>query len=113
MTCYRDLTTYEDVEIMISSLCESVSARLMKYNVGKARSISVGVRDSDLKWAAKQTRLDKPSALSDDFYLSAIELFKEVSDLSVPVRSISVAVFDFTSDDQSSFSDGDERYDKD
>ncbi len=112
VTCYRDLTTHEDVEIMISSLCESVSARLMKYDVGKARSISVGVRDSDLKWVAKQTRLDKPSALSDDFYLSAIELFKEVSDLSVPVRSISVAVFDFTSDDQSSFSDGDKRYDK-
>ena len=100
VTCYRDLTSEEDVAVMLSSLCESVSERLMRYDIGRAKSISVGIRDSKLNWYAKQEKLNRPSVLSDDFFTSAMKLFNEMFDWSDSIRSLSVTVFDFVDGEQ-------------
>lgn len=100
VTCYRDLTSEEDVAVMLSSLCESVSERLMRYDIGRAKSISVGIRDSKLNWYAKQEKLNRPSVLSDDFFTSAMKLFNEMFDWSDSIRSLSVTVFDFADGEQ-------------
>lgn len=100
VTCYRDLTSEEDVAVMLSSLCESVSERLMRYDIGRAKSISVGIRDSKLNWNAKQEKLNRPSVLSDDFFTSAMKLFNEMFDWSDSIRSLSVTVFDFADGEQ-------------
>lgn len=103
VTCYRDLVSEEDVAVMLSSLCESVSERLIKYNIGKARAISIGIRDSDLGWVSRQVKLEYPSVLSEDFFSSVMELFKSNFDWSKNVRSLSVTVFDFINDEQLDF----------
>ena len=100
VTCYRDLTSEEDVAVMLSSLYESVSERLMRYDIGRAKSISVGIRDSKLNWYAKQEKLNRPSVLSDDFFTSAMKLFNEMFDWSDSIRSLSVTVFDFADGEQ-------------
>lgn len=103
VTCYRDLKSEEDAAIMFSSLCESVSERLLAYDIGKARSISISVRNENLDWFTRQTKLPYPSVLSEDFFRAATKLFKENYDWAYSVRSLGVAVFDFCSEDQMTF----------
>lgn len=110
VTCYRDLTSEEDVAVMLSSLCESVSERLMRYDIGRAKSISVGIRDSKLNWYAKQEKLNRPSVLSDDFFTSAMKLFNEMFDWSDSIRSLSVTVFDFADGEQLDINASDVEY---
>lgn len=110
VTCYRDLTSEEDVAVMLSSLCESVSERLMRYDIGRAKSISVGIRDSKLNWYAKQEKLNRPSVLSDDFFTSAMKLFNEMFDWSDSIRSLSVTVFDFADGEQLDINVSDAEY---
>ena len=112
VTCYRDLVNNDDVAIMLSSLCESVSERLMDYDVGKARSVSVSVRDSDLNWFTRQTKLPHASVLSDDFFKVAMKLFKDNYDWKSTVRSLGVAAFDFCDDEQITLDTAADDYDK-
>lgn len=112
VTCYRDLTTPEDAAVMLSSLCESVSERLLRYDVGRARGISVGIRDSKLNRTAKQDRLEYPSTLSDDFFKAAIKIFNDNYDWANPVRSLSVTVFDFVGSEQVKIDEKGKEYDK-
>ena len=112
VTCYRDLTNAEDAAIMLSSLCESVSERLLRYDIGRARGISVGVRDSELNWMAKQVRLEYPSTLSDDFFKAATKLFNDNYEWKNPVRSLSVTVFDFVEAEQVKIDEKGKEYDK-
>ncbi len=112
VTCYRDLVNNDDVAIMLSSLCESVSERLMDYDVGKARSVSVSVRDSDLNWFTRQTKLPHASVLSDDFFKVAMKLFKDNYDWKSTVRSLGVAAFDFCDDEQITLDASADDYDK-
>lgn len=105
VTCYRDLVNEDDVAIMLSSLCESVSGRLIDYDIGRARSVAVGIRDGNLSWFTRQAKLETPSVLSEDFFNAAIKLFRDNFDWSTTVRSLSVSVFDFTADEQMGIGD--------
>lgn len=112
ITCYRDLTDEEDVKIMFSSLCDTVSERVRKYAVGKASSISISIRDGSLNWFTRQTKLNRPSVLSDDFFDKAMELFRLNFKWESSIRSLGVAVFDFIHEEQLSLSSETEEYDK-
>ncbi|MBE5742928.1 MAG: DNA polymerase IV [Clostridiales bacterium] len=112
ITCYRDLTDEEDVKIMFSSLCETVAERVMKYNLGKASSIGISIRDGSLNWITRQAKLNRPSVLSEDFFDKAMELFKANYRWESTVRSLGVTVFDFKAEEQMSLSSQTEDYDK-
>ena len=112
VTSYRDLTNAEDAAVMLSSLCESVSERLLRYDIGRAKGISIGVRDSELNWMSKQDRLEYPSTLSDDFFKASMKLFNENYEWKSPVRSLSVTVFDFVEAEQVKIDENGKEYDK-
>ena len=112
ITCYRDLTDEEDVKIMFSSLCETVSERVVKYNVGKASTLGISIRDGSLNWITRQAKLDRPSVLSEDFFNKAMELFRANYTWASSIRSLGVTVFDFKSEEQMSLSSETEDYDK-
>ena len=112
VTCYRDLINEDDVAVMLSSLCESVSERLIDYDIGKARSVSISIRSVDLNWFTRQTKLPHPSVLSDDFFNSAMKLFRDNYDWKSPIRSLGVTAFDFCFDEQITIESTSEDYDK-
>lgn len=112
ITCYRDLTCDEDVKIMFSSLCETVSERVIKYNVGKATSIGISIRDGNLNWITRQTKLDRATVLSEDFYKKVMELFTINYNWESSIRSLGVTVFDFKEEEQMSLSSQPDDYDK-
>lgn len=98
ITAYRDLTTIDDVKIVLTSLAESVSARLIESGLGKANTLTVYVRDKDLKSFTRQCKLEIPTALPEDFVKTALELFIKHYKLDKGVRTLGVSVSDFTGD---------------
>ena len=94
MTAYRDLTTVDDVKIMISVLCESVADRAIEAGVTGAQTVNVSVRDEDMNWFSRQKKLPRPSVLAVDYFNAAIKLFSESYDLKKGVRSLGVSVSD-------------------
>ena len=114
MTCYRDLVTIDDVKVLLLVLCDSVSARLIADDVGAATVVTVTVRDEFLKSFTRQSKLPKPSVLSDDFFKCALKLFTDNYSFSAGVRSLGVSVGGFVKDGggQISMFDDDADYDK-
>lgn len=98
ITCYRDLTSLDDVKIVLTVLAESVSSRLISYGLGKATGISVYVRDANLKSLTRQGKLDVPSNLPDDFSNAAFCLFQKNFNLEKGIRTIGITVYGFIGD---------------
>ena len=96
ITCYRDLTTLEDVKIVFTVLSESVSARVIKHGLGRAKTLSISVRDSNLKSFTRQCKFSVPTNLPEDITNVAYELFKKNYDFSLGVRTLGVSVCDFS-----------------
>lgn len=97
VTPYRDLKNLADVKNVLAYLCESVSERVMRYGLGKARTLTLVVRDNSLAWLTRQAKLPFPSVLSGDFFASAVTIFQKNYDFKVklPIRTIGVTVSDF------------------
>ncbi len=96
MTCYRDITDLDDARIMFSVLAESVSSRALKKNLGNASTLSITVRTEDLESFTRQMQLVPPSSFSDDIFDGAMALFEKNYSFSKNVRSLGVAISDFT-----------------
>lgn len=113
MTCYRDLTTLDDIKIMLSVLCDSVSARLIDYGVGRASTVILTIKDDNLNSFTRQAQLEVPSILSEDFFKLAVLLFEKNYDFKNSVRALGVAVSNFTSGElQTSIFSDESDYDK-
>ena len=111
MTCYRDLSSDEDVKIIFTVLADSVSARVIEYNVGKPQTLSIYVRDEYLNSLTRQCKLDYPTVLPEDFVFSAYDLFKKHIKSGTNVRTLGLSVSDFNHyEQQLSFED--ESYEK-
>lgn len=113
MTCYRDLISLDDVKIMFSVLCDSVSARLLDYQIGRASTVTITIKDENLNSFTRQAQLEVPSVLSEDFYNLAVSLFIKNYDFKNSVRSLGVSVSNFSSGDmQTSLFSDEENYEK-
>ena len=90
-TCIRDLTTDEDVRIMLYVLAESVAMRL-RENGYSATLVSIWCRDNDLQSFTRQRVLPFATNLVDDLVEYAFYLFKTNYDLNKlkPLRSIGI-----------------------
>ena len=89
-TCPRDLTTEEDIKLVFMVLAESVAARLRDYGL-KCTGVQIMVRDSKLYYMTRQSKLLKPTNLSDDILNKAMELFKNNYDWWRPVRALGLS----------------------
>lgn len=96
-TAIRDLTTEEDIKMIVTVLCESVAARLREQWF-KGQTVTIYLRDKYLQSWGKQIKIDKPTNLSATIIQAAMALFK-VYDFSYPVRSVGIKVSDLMSAD--------------
>ena len=73
-TLPQDIYKLEEINRWFYALAESVSARLRVADVGRANTVHIVVRDSDLKFYSWQTKVS-PTALCGDIAKAAFALF--------------------------------------
>lgn len=88
-TTPRDLINETDVKIIIIALSESVAARL-RENGFKCRTVELLVRDNELHSFTWQKKLKNPGNITNDIWMTAMELFRMHYNLEKPVRSLGV-----------------------
>lgn len=92
-TSPKDLKDMSDVGIVTYVLAESVAARLKEAHLS-ASTITVYVRDVQLKGFMRQRKLQSPTQLSDTIAHLALELFEESVDFTLALRSIGIKASD-------------------
>ena len=95
ITSYRDLVTIDDYKIILTVLSESVSARLISYNIGKANTVTVFIRDSNLVSFTRQAKLAYSSVLSEDFFELAFNILLKNVKIGTPLRTLGISVSGF------------------
>lgn len=88
-TAPRDLTCDEDAAIIFWMLCESVAER-MRDDGFLCRTVQIGLRDNELNYFERQTKLPLPTCLAADLHTAAMELLRSNYSWQRPLRSIGV-----------------------
>lgn len=91
MTAIRDLYDIDDFKIILTILCDSVSARLREQGM-YFKTVHLYVRNKKLEGRSAQITLEENSDLGKDIFDAAIKLFEDNYDFSIPYRSIGVSV---------------------
>lgn len=90
-TTVRDLSTVDDIKMIVTVLAESVARRLREQSL-KGQCIHLGLQDIDMQYWAKQMKLREPTYLSSDIVKAAMYLFKNYYSFDKPVRNVSVTM---------------------
>lgn len=90
-TCPVNLSTNEQVKSIIYLLAESVAERMKKKGC-YANSVSIWIKDENLKSFERQTTLAISTNISEDIALSAYKLFIDNYDWQLDIRAIGVRV---------------------
>ena len=91
-TAPRDLISDEDIRIILTVLCESVSARLREYGF-ICRTVQLGIRDNELEWIERQGKLEITNRTAKSIFELSFALYKKHAN-GKPVRSLSVRACD-------------------
>ena len=94
-TFYKDLTDIKDIELGFTVLAENVTERMIKYNLEKARTLCIVVKDRELNVYQKQCKLKVPCRNSQVFTDTALKLFTENYKDIRYVRLLGITVTDF------------------
>ncbi len=96
LTCYRDLTSPEEVHTLLLLLSESVSARLTEKGLGRAETVKISVTDNAFRVYGKQGKPRVPVSSAKGIADCAFALFTSLYSWRAPVRALGVSVCDFT-----------------
>lgn len=89
ITCPRDLTADEDVQLVFTVLAESVAARLRDYNL-KCTGVEIQIRDKNLYYMTRQQKISRPTFLSSDIIAATMQLFRANYRWFYPVRAVAL-----------------------
>ena len=95
ITYHKDLNAYEDIKRLFYALAESVSVRLKMANVGKATTLKIYVKDSELQSYTWQKKI-APTHLSEVIAKESFALFRQRYYVKRRVRLLGIAVSGFT-----------------
>ncbi|MDR3318420.1 MAG: DNA polymerase IV [Clostridiales bacterium] len=99
ITATRDLSTEEDVRILIYYLADLVGARLRKHEF-KAAKTAVSLRDNTLSTISRQGALRTPTASGTDIAECAYKLAQAARAVNAPpLRTITVTAFSLSNTD--------------
>lgn len=88
-TTHRDLSSFNDVRIILTVLVESVAMRLRENGL-RAGGIALHVRGKSLSRSGWQRTLFMPTADTGELIMEALSLFQERYDWREPLRAIGV-----------------------
>jgi len=95
MTTWRDIETPDDAWKVFTVLSESVAGRLRKHGF-RARTVQISIRDVNLSWLERQTKLELPSCTAWEISKKAMELFLKSCDFHVSLRALGVRACDLS-----------------
>ena len=93
-TCYKDLTTDDEVKEVFSTLATSVISRMIDGGYTSAKTLKIWVKDNALESFGKQCKFCGESTY-ENMTKTAYNLFKTLYDWHLPVRALGVSVCDF------------------
>lgn len=88
-TFRHDLTSWEEIRQGIQQLSESIASRMRAVDL-KCCTVSVGVKDTNLKTVSKQKKLTMPTFLASEISDTALELIQNFWPQGKPIRMLSV-----------------------
>ncbi len=97
-TTPRDLKSFEEVKAVLFVLTESVCRRL-REQCFKCSVVKIYLRDKDLATASTQKKLKYPTDITREIFQTACSLFAQNYNFNKPLRSVGIAVTDFSSCD--------------
>jgi len=92
-----DLTTRREIEQVLYLLSEEVAYRMRRKGV-KGHTVSLSIRDAELKWTSSQISLAAVTNASQTIAGAAMKVFDRLWKLPDPVHSMRVAVSNLTTD---------------
>lgn len=96
-TTPRDLTTDEDVKIILYVLSESVAARL-RENGFRCKTVEISIRDNELYSFTRQCKLSNATNITEEIAKEAYRLFLANYSWHKPIRSVGVRGADLVTD---------------
>lgn len=96
-TTPRDLVNFQDVNAVMTVLCDCVARRLRAQGF-KARTLQISVRDKHLATINRQMTLDAPTNITKTITENALKLFVQSYNFQTPIRSLGVSLSDFSED---------------
>lgn len=102
-TLSSDITSVEEANNILLSLCDSVASR-MRADAVKAYSISVMIRSNRFQDHSHQCKLQMPTDITSEIYDLAKQLFLELWDGHTPLRLLGVSLTNITHEDSSQLS---------
>ena len=99
-TFYRDLKNRDEVLMALEAIAESVASRMIKQNIGKAETLHLVVKNSELNVFQKQCKLVQPCRKAKIFAHTAYNLFNAFYDFKQNVRLLGISVSNFLNDDE-------------
>lgn len=112
-TFYKDLTSFQEIELGFTVLCENVVQRMIKYSIEKAKTLSITVKDRNLETFSRQAKLPYPCRDSILFTNVCLELFNKHFKSFSYVRLLGVSVTDFVNEEYEQLSFFDKPKNKD
>lgn len=91
MTAVRDLYDMDDLKLILTLLCDSISSRLRDQGM-YFKVVHLYVRNKKLESKSAQITLKENSDLGKDIFNAAIKLFNNNFDFTIPYRSIGISV---------------------
>lgn len=99
MTFRRDLVNTEEIELGLYVLSDEVAQRLRKYGL-KCRTVSVTIKDTNLKVINRQKALMIPSQLSRDLWQASLELVHSSWNPNKPIRMLTVTAMNVVGEEE-------------
>ncbi len=92
VTCYRDLNSDKDLNVVMWVLAESVASRLRDQGL-KAKGVAISLRDNELNCFSRQCVVANPINTASELMLNARKLYKDNYFWQKPLRSIGLKSF--------------------
>ena len=93
----RDIVTENDARITLYALCENISMRMRRYGL-VCDTVKLGIRDTALRCAERQTKLEYPNRTAAALFDGAYSLLKANRFNEIPLRSIGVSACGISED---------------
>lgn len=93
VTCPRELTTAHEVKGVIMALSSELGEK-MRLNSRSCASITVKVRDTNLEWISRSSKIERPTNVTREIFEYAMYLFDKTGMEGKPIRSIGISVGD-------------------
>lgn len=97
-TTFRDLTNFDDVKIIFSSLSDTIAYRLKKNNYF-FKTIKINIKDNKFECFTYQKTIEHQSNTTKTIFKESLKLFKKHS-FKYPIRALGISVSNLSKEKQ-------------